>query len=218
MSSDTSLHHEDDEDEDLVMSGEQKINNSEKPSRKKLTSSHDENMSRAFNSLSLTSHSPRPTRRNGPARRHRHRHRPHGIDDDEEEDEEDEIVLEKQRRDKRLRMSQEIQRKLDEIQTRLDELERDGVELEKTICSLDASSLSVSHGSDAGATTTRDTLATKEKLEQELYNLIHEKNLLTRIENELNIQLVFKFLILYYFKKKKTHFVKHLFYYIWGVQ
>ena len=86
----------------------------------------------------------------------------------------EERKLEKQRQDKRLRMSQEIQRKLDEIETKLFELEREGVELEKTIVSMDSS--------DAAQ------LETKEKLEQELYNLIHEKNLLTRVENELNIQ------------------------------
>lgn len=116
----------------------------------------------------MNSHSPRPRRstRVSSARRRRHEHR-----------------VEKLRRDKRLRMSQEIQRKLDEIQTRLEELERDGVELEKTICSMES----------GGATTPVEVpgstlTTTKEKLEQELYNLIHEKNLLTRVENELNIQ------------------------------
>lgn len=82
--------------------------------------------------------------------------------------------LEKQRKDKRLRMSQEIQRKLDEIETRLDELQKEGVELEKMICAIDSNDL-----------TQHDR---KDRLEQELYNLIHEKNLLTRVENELNIQ------------------------------
>jgi hypothetical protein len=107
------------------------------------------------------------------ARRRRHEHR-----------------IEKQQRDKRLRMSQEIQRKLDEIETRLDELEKEGVELEKTICSLDGSFNSPGSPIE-GATASVASPAspnTKEKLEQELYNLIHEKNLLTRIENELNIQ------------------------------
>lgn len=130
-----------------------------------------EKVTSAFNSLSLTSHSPRPRRstRVTSARRRRHEHR-----------------VEKQRRDKRLRMSQEIQRKLDEIETRLDELEREGVELEKTICSMDSSG----SGEPMLATvaTAYPNANTKEKLEQELYNLIHEKNLLTRVENELNIQ------------------------------
>ena len=78
--------------------------------------------------------------------------------------------LEKEKRDKRLRMSQEIQRKLDEVETKLSELEHDGVELEKVICSMDGENRE------------------KEKLEIKLYNLIHQKNLFQRVENELNIQ------------------------------
>lgn len=86
----------------------------------------------------------------------------------------EEKKLEKQKQDKRLRMSQEIQRKQDEIDTKLDELDRSGVELEKTISSIDKNDC--------------EQLKRKEKLEQQLYTLIHEKNLLTRVENELNIQ------------------------------
>jgi hypothetical protein len=78
--------------------------------------------------------------------------------------------LDKEKRDKRLRMSQEIQRKLDEVETKLSELEHDGVELEKVICSMDGENRE------------------KEKLEIKLYNLIHQKNLFQRVENELNIQ------------------------------
>lgn len=133
------------------------------------TSTGEQKISSAFNSLNLNSHSPRPSRRvvSTAQRRSRHENR-----------------LERQeklRRDKRLRMSQEIQRKLDEIETRLDELEKEGVELEKTICSMESTpSTPVLEASNS--------TTTKEKLEQELYNLIHEKNLLTRVENELTIQ------------------------------
>jgi hypothetical protein len=79
--------------------------------------------------------------------------------------------LDKQRQEKRLRMSQDIQRKLDEIETKLTELNQDGMHLEKII------------GQVAD-----NRFETKEKLERELYNIINEKNILTRIENELNIQ------------------------------
>ena len=79
--------------------------------------------------------------------------------------------LEKERRDKRLRMSQEIQRKLDEVETKLSELEHEGVELEKEICNMDS--------------TNEDE---RERKELTLYNLIHQKNLFQRVENELNIQ------------------------------
>ena len=77
-------------------------------------------------------------------------------------------------------MSQEIQRKLDEIETKSAELEHAGVELERHICSIDSNDSSKSE--------------TKQKLEQELYNIIHQRNLLTRFENELNIQYI-KYLI-----------------------
>ena len=80
--------------------------------------------------------------------------------------------VDKERRDKRLRMSQELQRKLDEVETKLIELEHEGVALEKIICSMD----------------NNENPERKEKLEQDLYNLIHQKNLFTRVENELNIQ------------------------------
>ncbi len=83
----------------------------------------------------------------------------------------EDLKLEKNQRDRRLRMSQEIQRKLDEVENKIAELEFEGVNLEKSICLLDISE------SDA-----------KEKMEQELYNLIHLKNLLTRVENDLTIQ------------------------------
>ena len=83
--------------------------------------------------------------------------------------------LEKQKRDKRLRVSQEIQRNLDEIENKLDELEHDGVQLEKMI-------------SEIGEPRDSVAMERKEKLEQELYRLIHEKNLLTRAENDLNIK------------------------------
>ena len=81
--------------------------------------------------------------------------------------------LEKQRHDKRLRMSQEIQRKLNEIHAKTNELEREGNHLEILI------------GND---TSSPRGLERKLKLEQELYNIIHQRNLLTRCENELNIQ------------------------------
>ncbi len=81
------------------------------------------------------------------------------------------MKVEKLQRDKRLRMSQEIQRKLDEVENKIAELEFEGVNLEKSICLLNA-----------------DEGDTKEKMEQELYNLIHLKNLLTRVENDLTIQ------------------------------
>ncbi len=83
----------------------------------------------------------------------------------------DELRLEKQQREKRLRMSQEIQRKLDEVENKITELEFEGVNLEKSVCLMDADD------SDA-----------RDKMEQELYNLIHLKNLLTRVENDLTIQ------------------------------
>jgi hypothetical protein len=78
--------------------------------------------------------------------------------------------LERQRQEKRFRMSIEINRKVSELDTRRLVLECEGVTLEKLICSLD------------------DDSEEKEKLEQKLYSLIHQKNLLTRVEDELNIQ------------------------------
>jgi hypothetical protein len=68
--------------------------------------------------------------------------------------------LERQRQEKRFRISIEINRKVSELDTRRLELEREGVTLEKRICSLD------------------DDSEEKEKLEQKLYSLIHQKNLL----------------------------------------
>ena len=88
--------------------------------------------------------------------------------------ENEEKRLERQRQNKRLRMSQEIQRKLDEIETKSSELEQAGVDLERIICSIDSNDCSKSEN--------------KQKLEQELYNIIHQRNLLTRFEHELNIQ------------------------------
>jgi hypothetical protein len=95
--------------------------------------------------------------------------------------------LEKMRQDKRLRMSQEIQRKMDEIEAKLYELEQDGVELEKTICFMDETTLTMS-SPNTSPKTKSETVSKKEKLEQELYNLIRQKNILNRVENELNIQ------------------------------
>lgn len=77
--------------------------------------------------------------------------------------------IEKQRRDQRLRTSQDLQRKLDEISQRKLELEKDGNHLEIKISGMDVKKEKV-------------------KLEQELYSVIHQRNLLARCENKLNIQ------------------------------
>lgn len=79
--------------------------------------------------------------------------------------------MERQRKEKRLRMSQGILRELDVVLNSITELENDGVKIEQKICSMDDSQSEE-----------------KEKYEQCLYNLIHKKNLLTRVEDELNIQ------------------------------
>ena len=121
----------------------------------------------SFNALNVTN-SPRLSRNTRTAK----------LNQKKQENEEKRV--EKQRLEKRLRMSQEIQRKLDEIETKSAELEHAGVELERHICSIDSNDSSKSE--------------TKQKLEQELYNIIHQRNLLTRFENELNIQYV-KYLI-----------------------
>jgi hypothetical protein len=82
--------------------------------------------------------------------------------------------VEKQRRDQRLRTSQDLQRKLDEIGQRKLELEREGNVLEMRI-----SSVEVKKGKGGEQ---------KVKLEQELYGVIHQRNLLARCENKLSIQ------------------------------
>lgn len=81
--------------------------------------------------------------------------------------------IEKQRKDQRLRTKQELQRKLDEIAQRFVELERDGNHLEEVIGRFDKKSKNDGR---------------RIKLEQELFNIIHQKNVLTRCENKLNIQ------------------------------
>lgn len=81
--------------------------------------------------------------------------------------------IEKQRKDQRSRTSQDLQRKLDEINIRSQELEREGQQLELMINGCDKKN---------------KTGEQKMKLEQELYNVIHQRNLLARCENKLNIQ------------------------------
>jgi len=110
----------------------------------------------SFNALNVTN-SPRLSRNTRTAKLN------------QKKQENEEKRLEKQRQNKRLRMSQEIQRKIDEIETKAAELEQAGDDLERIICST-------------------ESIESKQKLEQELYNIIHQRNLLTRFENELNIQ------------------------------
>lgn len=80
----------------------------------------------------------------------------------------------KQNQDRRLRISQELQRKLDELRNKKDELSKSVAELEKRVSDLDKSSLCYE--------------SVKKTLECRIYNLIHCKNMLSRIENELIIQ------------------------------
>lgn len=62
---------------------------------------------------------------------------------------------------------------MDEIAQRFVELERDGNHLEEVIGRFDKKSKNDGR---------------RIKLEQELFNIIHQKNVLTRCENKLNIQ------------------------------
>lgn len=82
--------------------------------------------------------------------------------------------VEKQRKDQRLRTTQDLQRKLDELHTRSIELEQEGNRLEVIISNCD-----VKHKNSEK----------KIKLEQELYNIIHQRNLLARCDSKLNIQM-----------------------------
>ncbi len=81
--------------------------------------------------------------------------------------------IDKQRREQRLRTSQDLLIKLNEIGRRKLELEKDGNHLEVKISGLNSMIKSDEN---------------KVKLEQELYGVIHQKNLLARCENKLNIQ------------------------------
>jgi hypothetical protein len=89
--------------------------------------------------------------------------------------EQEERNLERQSRTKRLRVAQEIQRNLAEIENKMEELTRDGASLERAI-------------SRFGEAKYPEQIHHKERMEQELYRLIHEKNLLTRAENDLHIK------------------------------
>ena len=80
----------------------------------------------------------------------------------------------KQNQDRRLRMSQELQRKLDELRNKKDEFSKSVGELEKRVSDLEKSSMCYE--------------SVKKTLECRIYNLIHCKNMLSRIENELIIQ------------------------------
>lgn len=121
------------------------------------TATGDANYAQSFNALNVAN-SPRLSRNSRRAKLNYKRQQ------------NEEKRIEKQRRDQRLRTSQELARKLDEIGARTLELEKEGNQLEVLISIYD------------------NKKAKKEKLEQELYNVIHQRNLLTRCENKLNIQ------------------------------
>ncbi|CAF0965283.1 unnamed protein product [Brachionus calyciflorus] len=86
----------------------------------------------------------------------------------------EERKLEKQKQDKRLRMSQELQRKHDELTQKIDEFTITGANLENRINNLDKKSFGYE--------------LVKKSLESKLYDVRHKKNVLIRIENELVIQ------------------------------
>lgn len=121
------------------------------------TSTGDANYAQSFNALNVAN-SPRLSRNSRRAKLNYKRQQ------------NEEKRIEKQRRDQRLRTSQELARKLDEIGAKTLELEKEGNKLEVLISIYD------------------NKKAKKDKLEQELYNVIHQRNLLTRCENKLNIQ------------------------------